>query len=346
MALYDAFLSHASEDKHIARLLRGYLRSHNIHSWFDVDHVAASEPLEKDKLNHKFTTAIDNSEYFLFLISKHSLQKDWPRREFDYAISRRNIDANLIKIVGIIVDETDPKSLPDWLSTVSHRSIYGAFAGLDILDGIRDEIGQNKATYISKLEPHFIKQIKAEKLGSNLRKGLTRNLDFWYINGGFSLKQTIKPALEELLEKNPEQSVRSRFLFLDSVLLNDDPSDDYIAALQDYLYNFLGNSNFFQFTGDHHDLVNDSIGTILELSARFENFSCEIRLSESIPAGRFILSDTTGFFTPFVADSNDSLPIFIFDERSPFFLFARKHFEKGFNLARQKYPIPIQNGRN
>ncbi|MEL7480818.1 MAG: toll/interleukin-1 receptor domain-containing protein [Pseudomonadota bacterium] len=335
---YDAFISHASEDKHIARLLRGYLRSHNIHSWFDVDHVEPTEPMEVDKLNHKFTKAIENSDFFLFLISKHSLKKKWPRLEFDYALAQRNINPETTKMIGIIIDETSPEDLPEWISPISYRSIYGAFAGLDILDGIRDQIGKSKATYISRLEPHFIKQVRAEKLASNLRKALSQELDFWYINGGFSIRQKICPTLEELLEKDPGSTLTCRFMFLDSVLLNDEPDDDYIAEFEDYLHNFLGNSNFFQFHGQHHELVNDSIAAILEMKARYKNFDCTIKLSDRIPAGRFILSDTTGFFTPFVSDTNDTMPIFIFDERSPFFSFARRHFEKGYQTARQIYP--------
>ncbi len=332
---YDAFISHASEDKHIARLLRGYLRSHNIHSWFDVDHVSAAEVMEKDRLNKKFTDAIDRSDYFLFLISKASLVKSWPRREFDYAMSLRNNDPDTMKIVGIIIDDTNKDDLPDWIRTVSCRSIYGAFAGLDILEGIRDDIGAKKATYISKLEPHFIKQIPTAKLGSNLRKGLTANIKFWYINGGFSLQQTIKPAIEDMLDTNPSGLVNCQFMFMDSVMLNDDPSDDHLEIAQDYLYNFLGNSNFFQRRGVHHEHVLRSIELIQDMSKEYPNVSCEVKLYTGVPAGRFILSDQTGFFTPFVAETSDKLPIFIFDKRSPFFIFARKHFDKAYKDARK-----------
>jgi TIR domain len=69
MDQYDAFISHSSSDKLTARLIRGYLRSHNIHSWFDESETVLSDSVSEEDIISRLNPAIESCRYFLWLCS-------------------------------------------------------------------------------------------------------------------------------------------------------------------------------------------------------------------------------------------------------------------------------------
>ena len=330
---FDAFISHASEDKATARLLRGYLRSHNIEAWFDSAELKAAVNLDEDPLWAEFKAAIEKSRYFIFLISSYSLSdtKKWPRRELEYARQQR--DAGKIEIVGIIIDKTSPDDFPEWAKGIKCHPI--SFGDIDTLEHIREDIGREKATYISKVEPNFIKQIPFERLTSNLRKGENFDLSFWYINGGHSIDSTILPYIEASATNNSSQQVKCRFLFFDHGHHPDKDMNDGmdIDPVPEYVEELFRASNLFIRRGRHEKMLEETIQSIKELNNEVENVHCDVRVCNQIPAGRIIFSSGTGFFMPFISKMDFDHPIFVFDQKSPFYVYAEKHFEQAFSNA-------------
>lgn len=78
---YDIFISYASEDEDYANKLVLFLNSRGIKTWYAPVAIQLGDSILKS-----IEDGMRNSDYGLFLLSKHYLTKNWTRTEFDTLI--------------------------------------------------------------------------------------------------------------------------------------------------------------------------------------------------------------------------------------------------------------------
>lgn len=160
----DVFISHDRVDTRYARLLRGYFRSHNIVAWLDRTNNPASENQDESKAFEKIRSEIKKSRYLLVIVSENIDKGDWVRREVEYALSLRD-GGYPIRIAAIILEPDVEK--PDWLKKVNDVTDFNP-NDRDPLRDLREEIGDDKPTYIDNVDGSFIKYVHINKLQENI----------------------------------------------------------------------------------------------------------------------------------------------------------------------------------
>jgi hypothetical protein len=335
MDSYDAFISHSSADKLTARLIRGYLRSHNIHSWFDESETILSDSVDDTDILARLNPAIDQSRYFLLLISRSAVASPWVEKEVRHAIALR-AEGRDIKLVGVMIEPMQDDEKPEWMRAIRHLDVSGAFQMVDRLKELRDEIGSVKPTYIGDVEPNFFKQIPTSKLQEHMVKCAGNDISIWYINAGFTLQHYLIPAFEEMLASRPSATLRCRVMLLDSSRLTHaiNPFLWPARAFQRRLDETIRKSKFLTNEAPHESSIRTAIVELERLRTRYTNFEYELKLTKRLPAGRLIFISGIGFFGPYVKEFNSKLPMLVFDRNSPFFLTAKQHFEEAYSDAR------------
>ena len=96
---HHCFISHNKKDKPLAEKLGNFLILNNIDVWYDSWEMFAG-----DSITDKISDAIDNSDIFIILLSKHSTISKWVKEELRIAINRRITDDNF-KIIPIQIDD-------------------------------------------------------------------------------------------------------------------------------------------------------------------------------------------------------------------------------------------------
>jgi hypothetical protein len=95
------FISHSSKDKAFVRVLVDELTQAGVKTWFDE---RALEP--GDLLFQKISDGIRDTDYFLFVISKHSVRSRWVMEELSAAFQRQIDDAGAV-IIPIRLDDSE-----------------------------------------------------------------------------------------------------------------------------------------------------------------------------------------------------------------------------------------------
>ena len=89
-AMYDVFISHASEDKKefVAPLVE-QLQDAGITVWYD-----ALELQWGKSLREQIDNGIKRSKFAILVLSKHFFEKQWPRRELDGILAKETVSGN------------------------------------------------------------------------------------------------------------------------------------------------------------------------------------------------------------------------------------------------------------
>lgn len=330
---FDVFISHASEDKYIARLLRGYLRAHNIHAWLDQDQFETTITMSEASLRDRIVPAIRNSRFFISLLSEHSGGKKWPKEECETAIAMRDAGED-VAMVALCVDNESFDHPPEWAADL-HRINLRREDGLnDPLERLREDIGRTKATYIAKVKPGFLKQIPMKEVDDVLEVCTDGALHMMFVDGGTSLQQIVFPTVEKLFEEKKLERVSCHLLLMDSKLLQDPSFLSGDTTFQKRLDTLVNASEIRARRGEQHALVAEAAALFAERAAKYPGLAYEIKLSDRLPFGRYIFTGDVGFFAPFVGTPSNTSPVFIFDEKSPFYASARRNFETVYTEAR------------
>ena len=342
MPPYDVFISYAREDKLTARLVRGYFRSHNIHSWFDDAEFAFDNEPDDKKIEADIETAIRGSKFFLVLMSKSAVDNRWVQKEVELAKKlrdrqRRTGDPPLGIICLLLDDPIDHTALPDWMKGVKLFEVSGRFRDVDRLKELRDEIGKVKSTYIGAVEPNFIKQISLSALTEDIVKCRGTEYSMWYINGGYSLAIFIEPALREVLRRQRNEHFHFSELFTTNYKLKrragskpKKPLADTKRNFDERLYRKLIESNFISDTLPHDEHIFRAAALFEDVRSEFDNFTFEIRLTNKIPPGRLLFVSDIGFYGPYMGRANAQAPMFVFDNKSPFYVTSKESFDESF----------------
>jgi len=109
MKKYDVVISFAGEDRDIAETINGYLKSANVRTFYDNDHVA--ELWGKNLGEHLSQIYSQDGEFCLMIISKSYVSKIWPRHE-RRAILTRMIRDSSEYVLPYMVDDTGLSEIP------------------------------------------------------------------------------------------------------------------------------------------------------------------------------------------------------------------------------------------
>lgn len=141
-AMYDVFISHASEDKKdFVQPLVEALQDAGIRVWYD-----ALELQWGQSLRGQIDNGIKRSKYAILVLSKNFFSKKWPQRELDGILAKEDI--------------TGATPLPIWYN-ISHAEVYEfspTLAGLYSLSNDRYSIDDICRSFKLILEKEPIKE--------------------------------------------------------------------------------------------------------------------------------------------------------------------------------------------
>lgn len=90
--LWDAFISHASEDKQtVARPLSRLLQEKGVKVWLDEQELTLG-----DKLRQKIDAGLSRSRWGIVILSPHFFAKGWPQSELDGLIAREEMGEKVL----------------------------------------------------------------------------------------------------------------------------------------------------------------------------------------------------------------------------------------------------------
>ena len=336
---HEVFLSHARADAQLGRLMRGYLRSHNIRAWFDQYELRLEDALDDPVVEQRVFQAIEACRFFVVLVSRASLASSWVLRELEYALARREREGS-IAVIGVLVDSVEPSALPAPFARL--RMVRIASLDLDPLQELRETIGKGSPTYIGHVEPNFIKHITLDRLTDHLERCPGRTLDLWFLNGAYSMEAHVLPALKHHLRlqassgRAPTEPLRCRLLLSDSALLHGSPLAEapHAHRVQEALDGLLRASDFLLRDGVHHELVRRTARKLLAFAAKEDGLEAHVRLTPLLPAARMLLGDRHGFLSPFLQELDARLPVLVFDRHSPLFPKVRESFDEAWLHSR------------
>jgi len=99
---WDAFISHASEDKDVVRIIAEELRRLGLRVWYDEFTLRLG-----DSLRRSIDDGLANSRYGIVFLSKNFFSKEWPKRELDGLVAREILEGNVILPVWHDVSRED-----------------------------------------------------------------------------------------------------------------------------------------------------------------------------------------------------------------------------------------------
>lgn len=152
----QVFVSYASADNATAKVIVEGLRSRDLNVWLDADELHPG-----DHWAESMRTAIAASAYFLFLLSKHSVQSSWMAHEVEAVL--KELRSRDVTFLPVLLEECD---VPSSLST------YQCF---DMRSGVEENLEELAEALrftpkidFEKLSPQTFEQLVVdllEKLG-------------------------------------------------------------------------------------------------------------------------------------------------------------------------------------
>lgn len=147
------FISHSSHDKEFVRRLAMDLLDRDFNVWYDEWHLQVGA-----KLSESIKAGVDETPYFLIVLSRNMLESDWVQREIAWALDAENASGRLM-LLPIKVDECDvPSSIADRLYADFSSSYAEPLEALT--DQLQHEIPSvsNASTLGRELIPLFVQQ--------------------------------------------------------------------------------------------------------------------------------------------------------------------------------------------
>jgi hypothetical protein len=125
-----AFLSHSSRDKHFVRKLAADLVASGVKVWLDEQRI-----LVGDSIPEKIAQGLAESDFFLIILSEHSVNSDWVKKELSGALVRE-IERRKVTVLPIKLDSA---KMPDSIADKKYADFTGSYnTGLkDLLESIK-----------------------------------------------------------------------------------------------------------------------------------------------------------------------------------------------------------------
>ena len=111
---HDVFLSFAGEQREdVVKPLRKALENEEVTVWMDHFNIAPGQNWQR-----KIQEAMEKARYIVIVVSRESLQKEWPRRELDKAVRLGLVEQERVipVLVGLQPDDTRVQS--EWIGSI------------------------------------------------------------------------------------------------------------------------------------------------------------------------------------------------------------------------------------
>jgi MinD-like ATPase involved in chromosome partitioning or flagellar assembly len=118
---YSVFISYSPKDKEFVHRLHGDLAKKGVRTWLDAQDLNAG-----DVWQERIREAIKESDKILLILSDHSVESEWVRREVDQAFEKER-ESNKLVLVPITLDNTVMSSNAPWASDIRKVRHIGDF---------------------------------------------------------------------------------------------------------------------------------------------------------------------------------------------------------------------------
>ncbi|MCU0286721.1 MAG: toll/interleukin-1 receptor domain-containing protein [Acidobacteria bacterium] len=130
---YDkhVFISYSHRDKNFVERLINDLESQGVNVWYDEKEIMVG-----DSISQKIEDEISRTDFFCLVISKNSVQSDWVKYEYRFALNKQLSQEKKPKILPLLIDDT-PKNM--FLSDIKYADFSKGYNnGLQpLLDAIK-----------------------------------------------------------------------------------------------------------------------------------------------------------------------------------------------------------------
>ncbi len=106
----EVFISHADLDRQHADRLGAELTRHGIPHWYSRRELVGAQ-----QWHDEIGAALDRCEWFVLVLSPHSTESMWVKRELLFALNERRFEG---RIVPVLLQDCDVKNLSWTLSQV------------------------------------------------------------------------------------------------------------------------------------------------------------------------------------------------------------------------------------
>ena len=89
----EAFLSHSSKDRGFAEKIAAVLRDHGVPVWYSATNIVGATQWQ-DEIGE----ALARCDWFIVVLSPHSIKSKWVKRELQYALDESRYDNRIIPI--------------------------------------------------------------------------------------------------------------------------------------------------------------------------------------------------------------------------------------------------------
>lgn len=118
---HEVFLSHSSFDRQFATDLASVMRRHGIPVWYSQTNILGAQQWQAE-----IGAALQRCDWFVVILSTHSVDSMWVRRELSYALEQTRFDN---RIVPITFEAADFDRLSWTLSLFQKIDFTAAFDG-------------------------------------------------------------------------------------------------------------------------------------------------------------------------------------------------------------------------
>jgi len=113
-----AFLSHSSKDKGFVRRLAADLVTHGVKVWLDEQRI-----LVGDSMPEKIAQGLAESDFFLIVLSRNSVESSWVKKELNSALVHE-IERRKVKVMPIRLDDAQ---VPDSIVDKAYADFRGSY---------------------------------------------------------------------------------------------------------------------------------------------------------------------------------------------------------------------------
>jgi hypothetical protein len=215
---WDAFISHASEDKdNIVRQLANLLEKMRVKIWYDEFSLKVGDSLSKS-----IDEGLQKSKFGIVIISKNFLEKKWPEYEYRSLLSKEENREKVILPLWHNISKEEVKKFSLFLSdkiALNTSKLSIEKISLQLVEIIRPDIYQNIKAYFlfkdlfkdARTEKVKVSKIKTpKKTRSKLSKPLEVRARNIYYGIGQSFKFTVEETIFNFeIDLRPEREIQT-----------------------------------------------------------------------------------------------------------------------------------------
>ncbi len=114
---YSAFISYASADESFAKMLHQHLQENGVRVWFAPEDLKIGDPIEES-----IAQAIETHDKLILVLSKHSIDRAWVRREVERALDKEKQQKRVV-LFPIRLDDAIFETTEQWAYDIRQRHI-------------------------------------------------------------------------------------------------------------------------------------------------------------------------------------------------------------------------------